>query len=281
MIFQRLDPIKRQRRVEISHFALHRPQHRFRIGPRPRHHRHRGVVIAKLRPENRGLRFLAKAVVFSVPADPNDFPERILGATEIETLSYRILTGKQFLRESFVHDRDSVFGLVFLFSEIPSSQRDSHCPKVIRANRAGDPKWKLAGGSGRLALEIDGRGIVVQAQRNIINQGCCFDPRKSADAFERLFLQGASSCFIVTLQTDIEGKRHGVVRVEAGPHSLRLLQAAQDKSRADKQDERERDLGDDQRVPQTGAAKAGHRRFIFQSRHQRRLRRLEGRNEAE
>ena len=102
-----------------------------------------------------------------------------------------------------------------------------------------------------------------------------------ADAFEGLSLQGASSGFIVALQTDIERKRDGVVRIETRAHSLRLLQAAHDESRTDQEDERERDLGDDQRVPQAGAAKTSHRRFIFQSRYQRRFRRLQSGNEAE
>src|SRR5205085_5571648 len=78
-----------------------------------------------------------------------------------------------------------------------------------------------------------------------------------------------------------------MLRLETGINALRLLQAAQEQTRANQQDERQRDLRDDQQIAQAEAPRDGtarprqQRRLILEGSDHVRLRGLQRGREAE
>jgi hypothetical protein len=102
-----------------------------RVAIHPRHQCDRRVVVAEFRSIIRRLRRFAEAVVFTIAANTDDLPVRLVWSLRIETPSDRILTGEEFVRESFIHNRDAVFELVLVRKEIAAAHRNFHRLEVI------------------------------------------------------------------------------------------------------------------------------------------------------
>ena len=158
----------------------------------------------------------------------------------------------------------------FLFSLGKKSRPRSVIPivsKNLGANRIRNCQRQIAPAHDRLAFDVNSGRAVIEGERQRVDKSNRAHAG-NAPALVHVARSKKARAFrvIVTLQTEIEGKRDGIFRIESGPHPLGGLQTAHDQARADQQDERERDLRDDERIAQTRAAKPSHRAFVFQRR---------------
>src|SRR4029453_4017780 len=175
----------------------------------------------------------------------------------------RIDTREKLLRKSFVHDRDARFQFVLALGEIAATQGDSHGFKETGTDRHRDACRKPARTDGRLALEINAAGIVVECQGKVARQSRRPNARYGAYAFQNLVMKSAAFGFLVALQPDVEGNRDRGLGIESGSHLLRGLHLATDHSRAEARHQGKRALGDDERVAQWRTAKPTEFRVVL------------------
>src|SRR6266581_2950547 len=169
----------------------------------------------------------------------------------VETPSDRVLPIEEFFRERLVYDRDAAFLLVFVIAKIAAAKRNAHHIEVAGAALDRDRDRQIAR-SGKLgAFDVNRAVVVIETERKIISQRSVFDLRQSLRTLEHLLLKGATACFVIALQADVERNRDGVFWIEAGPHLLSGLQTAHNEAGADEQNQREADLRDNEKVAQT------------------------------
>src|SRR5262245_42437704 len=120
MLGQRFYFVERQGRIELPHLTLHRSESSPWIAFGPRDHTDRRSIIAQLRTKQRLLPFLAKAVVFPISTDPDDFPKWLVWSAKIETLADCLLSREKSTGEGLVHNCNAHFHLVFQIGEVAS-----------------------------------------------------------------------------------------------------------------------------------------------------------------
>ena len=145
-------------------------------------------------------------------------------------------------------------------------QLDPECQKEPRAHDVGIDHPAIAGhGAASLALpvivgvvaafHVQAEDATVAAEHGDARHARRFHARQPFDPLDRLAIELTSLVARVAQQVDVERRGDEPLDVDAGIDAARGLEAADEQSGDDQEQQRQRDLGDDQHAPQIERAR--------------------------
>src|SRR5262245_20762767 len=153
-------------------------------------------------------------------------------------------------RHHLVDDDDERRPFAVLTIELPPGDNlNAHSFKITGPHRVAVYPWVIAA---RRFMAFDDHLVTVAAEhkRYVLSQTRPLHARRPFDLINYLLVKQAATRFVISGRFHVERNSKYTLRLKSRIEALRLPQAAYEHPRADQQEQRDRDLRDDQQTTQ-------------------------------